>query len=206
MHPFSSLGTSNVFFQIVLGRTAPNDIANYLKTKPPGILEHLRKLQEIGVVELGEKEGKYQNYRINWGKFVDTFLERTYTPTILDIFVKLEEQEAARKKLELERASLKRTIDGLRISKKFKDVVRIYFEVLVMNMNKDFYPLRTIQGTIYRFEDSLTSVPSLFRLAKNPEMKDLLRLLEKWNVSAQRFKLHGPQAAFESAVYSAFKP
>ena len=204
--PFASEGTSNVFFQIVLGWTAPNDIARYLETKPPGVVEHLRKLQEMGVVELGQKEGKYQNYRVNWARFVDAFFEHVYTPKLLEVFIGLEEKGGARDKLELERASLKRAIGELGRSEKFRDVVRIYFEILVMNMNRGFYPQRTVWGAIYCFEDSLASVPSTLVKAKDPEMKKLLKLLEKWNSSAQRFKLQGPQAAFDSSVQSAFKP
>ena len=204
--PFASEGTSNVFFQIVLGRTAPNDIARYLETKPPGVVEHLRKLQEMGVVELGQKEGKYQNYRVNWERFVDTFFEHVYTPRLVEISIGLEEKGEAREKLELEQASLKRAIDELGRSEKFRDVVRIYFEILVMNMNRGLYPPRTIWGAIYCFEDSLASVLAMLGKAKDPEMKKLLKLLEKWNSSTQLFKLQGPQAAFDSSVRSAFKP
>lgn len=204
LDPFSSLRTSNVFFQMILGRTAPKDIASYLKTKPPGVVEHLRRLQAMGVVELGQKEGKYQNYRVVWEKFVVVLLERIYTPRFLEFFTELEDKGVFRSRLELEKTSLKQVIAELKSSEKFRDVVRIYFEVLVMNMNRGFYPRRTVQGMIYSFEESLESVPSLFRLSKKPEMKNFLKLLEKLNAFTKHFKKHGPQAAFESAVYAAF--
>jgi len=204
MDSFASLGTSNIFFQIVLGRTAPNDIASHLKIKPPGVVEHLRRLQGMGVVEIGHKEGKYQNYKINWAKFVEVFFEHIYTSRILKVFIGMEDNVAA-KKLTAEQVALNQVIAELKRSENFKDLVRIYFEVLAMNMGRGLYPLRTIWSSIYCFEDSLASVPSILERARNPEMRKLLKLLEKWNLSAQQFKLHGPQAAFDSAIESAFK-
>ncbi len=204
--PFASIGTSNVFFQIVLGRTAPNDIAKYLGTKPPGVVEHLRKLQDIGVLELGDKEGKYQNYRINWEKFVEALFEHIYTPRLQAAVLKLEGAGSEREKLVLEQKTLEAVIAELKKSARFRDVVRGYFEVMVMNMNQGLYPQRTIWGAIYCFEESLWSLPRLWERAKIPGMRKFLRLLEKWDDCAQRFKQHGPREAFSSSVWEAFKP
>ncbi len=204
--PFASVGTSNVFFQIVFGRTAPNDIANYLGTKPPGVLEHLRKLQELGVLELGDKEGKYQNYRINWQGFVAEFFQHIYTPRLQEALISLEDSAAARDKLVAEQKSLRAVIAELKGSEAFRDLVRGYFEIMVMNMDRGLYPQRTVWGAIYCFEDALAELSEPLLKTRSPKMRKLLVLLEKWNACAQRFKQHGPARSLQGAVYELSQP
>ena len=71
----SNPGTSKVFLCLVRRITYPKAIADFLKIKPPPVIQQLRRLQRIGIVNLGEKVGKEQNYEINWSAFTDLFLK-----------------------------------------------------------------------------------------------------------------------------------
>ena len=201
--PLASVGTSNVFFQVVLGRNTPKEISSALETQPPSVVEHLHKLQDMGVVELGEKEGKYQRYQINWKKFVDEFFDHIYTPRLQEAVLRSGEKEEFRKEVEGEQKMLKEVMGELKRNERFRGILRNYFERLVGDMERGLYPQRTIWGAIYCFEDSLSSVPSMGRKTKNPELTELLTLLEKWNRCTQRFKGHGPRAAFDRSIGAA---
>jgi hypothetical protein len=65
----SNPGTSKVFLCMVKGITNPTAIADELGIKPPPVIQQLRRLQNLGLVELGSKEGKAQNYDVNWKAF-----------------------------------------------------------------------------------------------------------------------------------------
>lgn len=71
----SNLGTSKVFLCIVNGISNPKAIAKHLEIKPPPVIQQLRRLQKLGIIKLGEKIGKIQNYEIDWNNFLDRFLD-----------------------------------------------------------------------------------------------------------------------------------
>ncbi len=185
--PFASVGVSSVFFRMVLGETTPKGIAKSLGTKPSTVVEHLHRLQEMGVVKLGEKEGKYQHYEIDWRGFARAFLRHSYTLSLLEAGGPGEELEAMREVAkELERME------------EFRELLRLYLRELVENMEKGRYPKRTLWGLIYGFEDSLELLPSLKgRLSGRGE---LVALLERWERCARRFRSHGPASALKAAL------
>lgn len=204
MDPFASVGTSNVFFQLVLGRTTPTRISESLEDQqPPSVMEHLNKLREKGVIDRGEKDGTYQPYEIDWKKFVDEFLEHISTPKRQKAAIKLEEDADVRKELQREQKLMKEVMDELRRSERFRDVLKGYFERLTEDMDKGLYPRRTIWGAIHCFEESLPSVISAVGKVTDPEVKKLLSLLEKWDRCARRFTEHGPRAAFVNSIKTA---
>ncbi|MGD0550839.1 MAG: hypothetical protein ABSA81_09915 [Candidatus Bathyarchaeia archaeon] len=51
-----------------------------MKIKPPGVMEQLARLRKIRVVELGEKTGKDQHYRIDWNRLASESVYRTAAP------------------------------------------------------------------------------------------------------------------------------
>ncbi|MEM2865645.1 MAG: helix-turn-helix domain-containing protein [Candidatus Hadarchaeales archaeon] len=192
--PFASVGVSNVFFRMVLGETTPKAIAEALGTKPSTVVEHLRRLQEMGVVRLGEKEGKYQHYEIDWGRFARAFLRHSYTLSLL--------QEGGRTE-ELE--EMKGVAEELGRMEEFRELLRLYFRELVGNMEGGRYPRRTIWGAIYGFEDSLEILPSLKgRLGERGGK--LAALLERWERCAREFRSKGPACALERAMLGLEKP
>lgn len=73
--PLKSVTTSKVFFELVPEPKTPNQLSSKLKIMPPSVIEHIRRLQAMGIVKLGEKKGKFQYYQINWRNFVSTFLD-----------------------------------------------------------------------------------------------------------------------------------
>lgn len=60
-----NLGTSEVFYSLMKGRSTLTDISEDLKITRPSITEQLRRLQKAGIVKLGAKDGKYQNYELD---------------------------------------------------------------------------------------------------------------------------------------------
>jgi DNA-binding Lrp family transcriptional regulator len=115
----SNPGTSKVFLCLVKGITNPTAIAEELKIKPPPVIQQLRRLQNLGLVELGTKEGKAQNYDVNWKAFVDRLVEETLTEDIAsgDIRKDSEEYAAATKK-----------ISSLRNNWFFLEFVKLYLQ------------------------------------------------------------------------------
>lgn len=192
--PLASVSCSNVFLQLLLGRTSPTKIAEALGMKPPSVLEQLRRLQELGIVRLAEKNGKYQNYRIDWEKFVRVFLRRTYIQELQKTTAAsrlLPEEEVEEIKREMD--TMRRIVEELEKSEEFRTIVRRYFEKLAESMAKGLYPRRTVWGMIYSFEDSLSSLPE--------EGPPILRLLREWGRCAQRFReKYGPLAALQEAL------
>ncbi|MEM2535740.1 MAG: ArsR family transcriptional regulator [Candidatus Hadarchaeales archaeon] len=186
--PFASVGVSNVFFKMVLGENTPKAIAEALGTKPSTVVEHLRRLQEMGVVRLGKKEGKYQHYEIDWGKLAKSFLRHSYTLSLLRVGGRSEELR-----------EMEGVAEELGKMEEFRELLRLYFVELAKNMEEGKYPRRTIWGAIYGFEDSLEILPSLKgRLGEKG--RKLANLLERWERSAREFRSRGPASAFEKAM------
>jgi DNA-binding transcriptional ArsR family regulator len=202
--PFENSGASKVFYQLLLDHTTPKEIASNLKIKPPTVVEHLRRLQNAGIVEIGIKKGKYQHYKINWKRFISEFLERV--PTLVNYEVMLEvAPDLVKEKKEIEEYTKKQIRSFKKISKEleeneyFKKLIKGYFKGLT-----DLAEFGTLKLTLYdaieNFEDALRSVPLLKRRTKNTKLSRLFYLLEKWDKCSQEFKWYTPRAVFEDAL------
>ncbi|GEM_PF-1610363 len=200
IEPFASVGTSNVFFQVVLGNATTKDIAKHTDTQPPSVAEHLNRLRELGILKRSEKEGKLQPYEVDWERFVHALFRHIYTPKLQRAALQSMEDERTREELEREQKLMKEIIAELKRNKRFMAVVRGYFERLAKDMEEGLYPRRTIWGAIYCFEESLDMISGIIERTKDPETRKLLELLKKWNCCRQRFRQHGPRAAFERSV------
>ena len=196
--PFASVGTSSVFFQIVLGRNTPKEISEATKTKPSSVVEHLNKLVEMGILRQAEREGKFQPYEVDWSRFVRVLLEHTYTPQSQEAALKAGiEAEAVRE----EQKRLKSAMEELAKSREFELLVSGYFRKLAGQMEAGLYPRRTIWGAIYCFEESLGSLEE----TQDPRMKGVVDLLRVWNHCLQRFRRFGPAACLNEALREAEK-
>jgi DNA-binding Lrp family transcriptional regulator len=111
----SNVGTSKVFLSIILGKRNPKTIADFLGIKPPPVIEQFRRLQKMNIIELGEKDGKQQNYRIKWHEFLTIFI---------DILLKQWEQE--KDKIEEDYPEQIKKIKSLADNKYFKQVIETY--------------------------------------------------------------------------------
>lgn len=210
--PFDSWGASKVFYQLVCGHTTPKEISSNLKIEPPTVVEHLRRLQDIGIVEIGKKEGKYQHYRISWDKFGSVFLEhmpslvnaRTFleavTPDILkkDGFTERDIKKI-KKQDELELRSLERLFSELEKNEYFRRLVKEYLKSLAHNIVElGIYEL-TLNEAAGKFEGSVRSMPFKKR-TKNPEPSRFLNLLKKWGAYSREIDWFSPERAFEEAI------
>lgn len=70
-----------MLFQVILGVDTPKAIGDQLRIKPPSVIEHLHRLNRLGVVELGEKKGKEQHYRVKWSRLTRISLRRAFRTT-----------------------------------------------------------------------------------------------------------------------------
>lgn len=113
----SNSGTSRVFFCIAKGVTNPKGIADALQIKPPPVIQQLRRLQRIGIISLGKKVGKEQNYEIDWEQFLSVFLENAVCERQKphDVLIKPDEY-----------AETDRVIKSLRNNRYFKQFVHFY--------------------------------------------------------------------------------
>ena len=74
--PISNDRTSQVFIQMLKGKENPKAIANALGIQSPSIIQHLWRLRKIELVQLGSKEGRRQNYEVDFDKFLTLFINR----------------------------------------------------------------------------------------------------------------------------------
>jgi hypothetical protein len=77
-------------------------------------------------VEIGEKEGKFQHYKINWKRFVDESLNRVPTLSILEFLISTEKKEKSRKRLKMQSESLKKVLGELRENRYFWEFINIF--------------------------------------------------------------------------------
>lgn len=202
--PFENLGTSKVFYRLVLDHTTPKEISSDLKIKPPTVVEHLRRLQSTGIVEIGKKKGKYQHYRINWKRFISAFLE--HAPTLEDYEVMLEVgPDFVEKEKEMEE-DIKREIRFFKkISKEleeneyFKKLIKGYFKGLADLVELGILKL-TLYGAVGEFEEALRSVPLIKKGIRNAKLSRLFYLLEKWDKCGEGFRWYTPRVVFEDTI------
>ena len=116
----SNPGTSKVFLCLVKGETNPTSIAEELGIKPPPVIQQLRRLQKLGLVELGKKDGKAQNYNVRWKEFCDRFAKEISTVKLGpgDIRVGLPE----------ENRKMDEDIESLKDNEYFQKFVKLYLE------------------------------------------------------------------------------
>jgi len=76
--PLRNSGTSRVFYKLLTDFRTPKHISSALGIKPSSVIEHLRRLQRVGIVRFGEKRGKFQYYEIDFEFFLPIFIERAF--------------------------------------------------------------------------------------------------------------------------------
>ena len=202
--PFESSGASKVFYQLVSGHTTPKKISSNLKIKPPTVVEHLHRLQNTGIVEIGKKKGKYQHYRINWKRFTSAFLE--HAPTLVDSEVMLEvvpdlveKEKEMEEDIKREIRLLKKIFKELEENEYLKKLIKDYLKGLA-----DFIELGALKLTLYdaieEFEKALRLIPLIKRGTRNAKLSRLFYLLEKWDKCSKDFGWYTPQTVFEDAI------
>lgn len=154
--PLKNLRTSRVFFELLDKPKAVTEIATTFQVRPQSIFEHIVRLKTINVVEPGKRQGRFQEYKIDWTSFCYLFLQRAPRTTKL------------RNRVE------KRRLDQ---NKAFRTLIRRYLETV--RVSKDVTLLQTMQ----EFEEALIRVFPMIK-DKTPsidkETSSLLEALEEW--------------------------
>lgn len=166
--PFTNVGTSQVFFQMLRGRTNPKAIADALGLQPPPIIQQLRRLQKIEVVRLGKKEGKLQNYDIDMDRFMELFVE-----------LAIQEKNTHPLSLHPEENDKLRSLVG-------NEYFRRFIVYYLLNLG----PTQTISNASREFEDALLHSRSLVRPRKfdNIEKQQFFDVMRMWKRIAKEKK------------------
>lgn len=72
-----NLGTSEVFYSLLRGRSTLTEISEDLGITRPSVIEQLQRLQKAGLVKLGAKDGKYQHYEVEPEGLSNIFLNES---------------------------------------------------------------------------------------------------------------------------------
>lgn len=65
-----------VLLEMASGATTPKHLSLSLDRSPPAIMKQLNYLRKTGWIRLGEKEGKFQHYEIDWDKLISFYLSK----------------------------------------------------------------------------------------------------------------------------------
>lgn len=176
--PFNNKGTSRVFYKLLSGLNTTKEISSSLMVRPPSVTEHLRRLQEIGIVQTGKKKGKFQEYEINPRKFLDLFIQRairekaTHPSSIYPEEIKM--------------------LQSLRNNELFKDFV---FKYLCQNQTV------SVNELAKEFEDGLLHSSTLDRkrIFVNSEKQQFFEMLQKWKKVAKK-KMTFVELNFQDAL------
>lgn len=176
----SNIGTSKVFLTVLTGKTNPKAIADFLQIKPPPVIEQLRRLQKTKIIELGKKEGKEQNYTLNWKELLKTFIETLIEP--------------ANDKDKIERTDEEQQITKIKTlpdNKYFKQAIEAYLKSVTNN--KPFEWEVTINYLILSFKNTLVQASYFNKNKKfdDPEKSEFfnkMQLLRELIISSKTWR------------------
>lgn len=176
--PFTNIGTSQVFYQLMKGRKNPKSIADALGVQSPPIIQQLRRLQKIEVVRLGGKEGKFQNYEVDWNNFLTLFVDRAMQERESALREKIKEGEIPMSHAHdfENRDQIKRLKDN----QYFKRLILLYLQ----NVAKSKPSSRnTISHAVDNFENALRQSKSFENTKKfeDPEKQDFFDKMRLWH-------------------------
>jgi hypothetical protein len=178
--PLGNRRTSHVLFLIMRGVDTPTGIARKLGVGPTAVMDQLRKLQKVRVVQLGEKTGKEQHYTIDWGKLA----EETYRHTV-----------ASRYGLELTGGKL--AVEFVKKFPKFQVFLRTYLTHILSQLDKgNYYANRFMKNypTVWELLDEthvtlnmMTTSEALFKkhLIDEPALQPFSECLREWGNRTQ---------------------
>ena len=171
--PLSNRRTSEVFYQLLIGIKTPNKIAVCIGITPTSAIEHLRRLQKIGIVRYGEKTGKFQHYEIDKRLLARIFIEKA--------------PGSVKRSIKLKRS------DSMILENK-------YFQEMILKYFKNYHLYTTnyiLLDAVKAFEESLTKIYPNVKAkedSNDPELQSMLSLLKEWFNEAKE-TLNTPQKA-----------
>lgn len=173
----SNPGTSKVFLCLVKGITNPKAIADELKISSPPIIQQLRRLQKLGLTELGAKEGKAQNYKINWKAFVDRLVSDAIDDKIAPGDVKKDSEKYS---------AVTRKILSLKDNQFFVEFAKLYLQKFT-DKGSGWPSEHSDWPTIAEIIDNMDAVMSTLESFKSdepfadPEMQDFHDKMVLWH-------------------------
>jgi hypothetical protein len=149
------------------------------------VIEHLRRLQEIGVVRLGEKKGKFQEYQIDFEEFLTLFIDRA-----------IQEKKTHPSFIH------KGEIDQLRILKNNR-----YFREFIVKYLKDLDNIATIDEAAKEFENGLMRAKNLGRKRKfdDDEKRQFFEKMRLWKMATEK-KYTFVELNFQDALAKTLDP
>ena len=174
----SNPGTSKVFLYLVKGITNPKAIADELEIKPPPVIQQLRRLQNLGLVELGKKDGRAQNYKILWKNFVDRFAKEASKIRISPGDIRISAG--------INYGQIDMEIESLKTNRFFHRFVRLYLQNFV-SMDESKWP------TIAEIIDNTNAVMTMLtnfqkkRQFDDPDKQEFFDKMRTWYERNTRF-------------------
>jgi len=179
--PLSNIGTSRVFRELCAGPKNPKRIADSLGIKPPPVIEQLRRLQKVGIVKLGQKIGRAQNYKIDWKAFLELFVDRAFGKKVI--------------RVELHKEEIKTLVDN----KYFVQFVKLYVCQVLQHA--------TLLRAIQEFENGILHIPSLNRKKEfaDKEKQEFFNKMQLWYKRALK-SVNMCQLYFSDSLARTLKP
>jgi hypothetical protein len=146
--PLSNPGTSRVFLCFVKEISNPKAIADFLKIKSPPVIQQLARLKSLGIIKMGEKEGKEQNYIVDWQIFLKLFLDGA-----------IHDRKIIHKEEQFSMEQVIKEIQTLTNNDYFYHLVFLYLQFAAEPENPSQWP--TISELILNFEGAMLRSPSL---------------------------------------------
>jgi len=170
-----SPSTSDVLFNLILGRRSPIEIAEHVGDTPPAIIKHLWKLRKEGYVTLAEKSGKFQYYSVNWDKLVSAGVGLMADFATAMVLASLRDDVEKYNLLENVRLKLSK-------NEHFKTLFRLFIEEEARKRDtEDIYLIttETFRDAISKFEKYLPQVfPNITINSEEPEKAEFITLLK----------------------------
>jgi len=170
-----SSATSDVLFQLIVGRRSPIEISRAIGDTPPAVIKQLWRLRKAGVVTLAEKVGKFQNYDVRWSRLVTEAIGRMVNLATAIVLANLSGDLKTYNLLETTKAKLAK-------NKSFRTFFKVFMEEEVKRRETvDIYLIttETFQDAVDKFERFLPYLyPSLRKDSKDTETTESLSLLK----------------------------
>jgi Mn-dependent DtxR family transcriptional regulator len=173
----SNPGTSKVFLCLVKGSTNPKAIADELDISSPPVIQQLRRLQNLGLVELGSKEGKAQNYDVNWKALAERLVEEAIDENIAPGDLKLDPEKYAEETTR---------ISSLKDSRFFQEFLKSYLQRFTdekSRLGSESSNWPTIAEIVDNLNAVMTTLKSFAREEPfaDPEMQDFHDKMVLWH-------------------------
>lgn len=176
-NPLDNWGTAKVFYKLVSGKTNTKQLAESLNVSPPSISEQLHRLQTLGIVKLGKKEGKVQPYEIDWKIMTQVLVEESPK---LKFILTFKPKSKVEKKLSIRPKRMAEMVKvQLPKEERFQKLILEYFKGLSLRLEYIGYSESvTLQNAIEDFEAFLIRV--ITGLKHDEKTKNLFWLLISW--------------------------